>query len=76
MALAALLTGLENLINEEFCYEELPLEVVFSADFKPLAQSTLFDEVFLLTSETLKSYKNALVSFWLNNENGDFYFRI
>lgn len=65
-----------HLINEEFCYEELPFEATFSAGFKPLAQSTLFDEVFLLSSETLKSYKNALVSFWLNNEQGDFYLRI
>jgi hypothetical protein len=65
-----------HLINEKFCFEELPFEAAFSADFRPLAQSTLFDEVFLLSSETLKSYKNALVSFWLNNEKGDFYLRV
>lgn len=65
-----------HLINEGFCYEELPFETIFSADFKPLAQSTLFDEVFSLSSETLKSYKKALMVFWLNNKQGDFYLKI
>jgi hypothetical protein len=65
-----------HLINAKFCYEELPFEEFFSSGFKPLAQSTLFDEVFLLSSATLKSYKNALVDFWLKNEQGNFYLKI
>ena len=63
-----------HLINDqEFLFEEKPFT---SEDFrshilsngsnrsKKLAQSTLFDEVFLLTDEKVLFYKTVLVDFW------------
>lgn len=59
-----------HLINtQKFVFEEqsyTPKDFVNrgNKEFKTLAQSTLFDEVFLLTDEKVEAYKNLLVDFW------------